>query len=95
VSVSIDASADTLELPKPEAPPPRVIREETPGPIYYRYPPDAFGGLGRSSLGLGVRGARDDHDGGTLDGLDATVARRFGAAMRSIPELTARPATAR
>ncbi|HEV7556524.1 MAG TPA: hypothetical protein VGO00_13755 [Kofleriaceae bacterium] len=59
------AAADTgIDAPIPGAPIPRVIREDTSGPLYYRIPSDIVRPMMRNAIGVAMRATTDDHDGG-------------------------------
>ena len=50
------AAADTgFDLPEPAAPEPAVVREDTPGPVYYRLPDDIARFMSRSGVGAELR----------------------------------------
>lgn len=50
------AAADpSFDLPEPAAPEPVVVREDTPGPLYYRLPDDTVRFLSRSGVGTELR----------------------------------------
>ena len=54
--VAAPAAADPgFDLPEPAAPEPAVVREDTPGPLYYRLPDDTVRFLARSGVGTELR----------------------------------------
>jgi len=74
------ANADTIQPASAEMPAPRVIHEDTPGPIYYRIPSDLVRPLIRDSVGMAMRPTTMDHPGGVAFTFDivAGAAIQFG-----------------
>lgn len=70
------ARAERLDGPA-ELPPPRVIREDSPGPTYYRIPSDILRALIRDSVGMAMRSGTMDHPGGVAFTFDLLAGAAF------------------
>ncbi|MBS1123633.1 MAG: hypothetical protein H6Q90_5861 [Deltaproteobacteria bacterium] len=77
---SSSAAEPGLDLPEPSAPAPRVIVEDSPGPVYYRLPRDTRA-LSRSGLGVELRSSRAGFALDLLGGASIQLARGGRSAL--------------